>query len=278
MCGGSPRIESVKIHNTGLSPRVRGKRKRAALVDGLRGSIPACAGEAAGLRTPTALAGVYPRVCGGSGGTKSRSRPPRGLSPRVRGKHTPAPGAAPARRSIPACAGEASTWPVTAASVWVYPRVCGGSPWPMVAENTSVGLSPRVRGKPYGLRCRLWRRGSIPACAGEASAFLLDTSFLGVYPRVCGGSPHKRPSIGHPAGLSPRVRGKPSLGDNSALTPRSIPACAGEAPSRKPLMTARRVYPRVCGGSGRTQYHRWAAGGLSPRVRGKRMGGSGASD
>ena len=46
VCGGSPCWPPPLPTIRGLSPRVRGKRKRAALVDGLRGSIPACAGEA----------------------------------------------------------------------------------------------------------------------------------------------------------------------------------------------------------------------------------------
>ena len=73
-----------------------------------------------------------------------------------------------------------------------------------------------------------------------------------------------------PKGLSPRVRG-----NRQAVVPRelqvgSIPACAGEPTSSVACSSARRVYPRVCGG---TPPHRLLPAqrmGLSPRVRGNR--------
>ena len=70
-------------------------------------------------------------------------------------------------------------------------------------------------------------------------------------------------------GLSPRVRGKRGSDAAPPARPRSIPACAGEAPVQMRTAAARRVYPRVCGGSdtGATPHQRHT--GLSPRVRGK---------
>ena len=69
-------------------------------------------------------------------------------------------------------------------------------------------------------------------------------------------------------GLSPRVRGNPAAEDATRRTPRSIPACAGE-PSRMALRQhARRVYPRVCGGTSSPTSLIACSTGLSPRVRG----------
>ena len=69
-----------------------------------------------------------------------------------------------------------------------------------------------------------------------------------VYPRACGGteSGHIEKSVG--PGLSPRVRGNP---DAFALASRlgSIPARAGEPPSRIPRYQSGKVYPRACGGT-----------------------------
>ena len=69
-------------------------------------------------------------------------------------------------------------------------------------------------------------------------------------------------------GLSPRVRGNPAVGWNSADRVGSIPACAGEPRSGAFRGVQGRVYPRVCGGTIIRPKRRTPAGGLSPRVRG----------
>ena len=126
----------------------------------------------------------------------------------------------------------------------VYPRVCGGSPH---VQNLLNRVYPRVCGGTAN--CDPGQRqgcsGSIPACAGE---------------------PPQGRAAGQPfTGLSPRVRGnqrRPASQDSSW----SIPACAGEP-------------PRVCGDDGPSipacaGDHISVLGGLSPRVRGNRTGGT----
>ena len=71
------------------------------------GSIPACAGEAAGCNRTDGPGPVYPRVCGGSVLGSEQPVKQLGLSPRVRGKRIPVISCALSGRSIPACAGEA---------------------------------------------------------------------------------------------------------------------------------------------------------------------------
>ena len=110
----------------GLSPRVRGSPYETWLLQGHRGSIPACAGEpsqAACLRCPIR---VYPRVCGGAAAEW--------LDGRCK------------KRSIPACAGEPSKSVRWARSRTVYPRVCGGAQTGWHNDDRPYGLSPRVRG------------------------------------------------------------------------------------------------------------------------------------
>ena len=70
----------------GLSPRVRGKRKGVQHILEVRGSIPACAGEARCCGQARLTQQVYPRVCGGSPRGNADDHALRGLSPRVRGK------------------------------------------------------------------------------------------------------------------------------------------------------------------------------------------------
>ena len=48
VCGGSMEESVRRAGQAGLSPRVRGKRSRCRQPQPARGSIPACAGEAAG--------------------------------------------------------------------------------------------------------------------------------------------------------------------------------------------------------------------------------------
>ena len=86
VCGGSELHLCADENGDGLSPRVRGKRRSVVLGQKLRGSIPACAGEAVPVLGNDADATVYPRVCGGSQQLFGQFRPFRGLSPRVRGK------------------------------------------------------------------------------------------------------------------------------------------------------------------------------------------------
>ena len=106
VCGGTYPITRISLPITGLSPRVRGNRTRYKQRQSKYRSIPACAGEPAAPATPSACAGVYPRVCGGtrSPGTNVKSR--LGLSPRVRGNLPRRTATDWKGRSIPACAGE----------------------------------------------------------------------------------------------------------------------------------------------------------------------------
>ena len=114
--------------------------------------------------------------------------------------------------------------------------------------------------------------GSIPACAGEAANATITSLQAEVYPRVCGGSAFSSVSMMRRIGLSPRVRGKPLKRTCRIILGGSIPACAGEAARAASAKRAKTVYPRVCGGSNAQVSQPWPAEGLSPRVRGKRMG------
>ena len=209
-------------------------------------------------------------MCGGSGASTTLHHHAGGLSPRVRGKQSFSIVSRARPRSIPACAGEAAAPEETAYHAEVYPRVCGGSKPDGRRRRHSRGLSPRVRGKLFRNGVKGVNRGSIPACAGEATPAIRCWLIQRVYPRVCGGSPLSSRAKTAYRGLSPRVRGK--LLHKAEKTPqlRSIPACAGEAKRRAAALIWQRVYPRVCGGSQPGRGGRPAGAGLSPRVRGKR--------
>ena len=95
-----------------------------------------------------------------------------------------------------------------------------------------------------------------------------------VYPRVCGGTTAVVPYRPLDPGLSPRVRGNPKTTGSNKGGYGSIPACAGEPTRLARRHTTRRVYPRVCGGTGHSASVFFSASGLSPRVRGNRPVGA----
>ena len=254
----------------GLSPRVRGNLRHPAKPHVLPGSIPACAGEPEAAQEFLNCFRVYPRVCGGTCSRPRRTSFDQGLSPRVRGNPF-APGSCGRyERSIPACAGEPSLIPQMISEARVYPRVCGGTATILPSSARQNGLSPRVRGNPSGRFAPTAAQRSIPACAGEPEDDRQSGDDPEVYPRVCGGTHRKNQRKIKARGLSPRVRGNHPSSRHSFSSSRSIPACAGEPICRVRRRPRPGVYPRVCGGTGGDCPRRWAAMGLSPRVRGNR--------
>ena len=130
----------------------------------------------------------------------------------------------------------------------VYPRVCGGN---LEAGNRQVNF-----------------QRSIPACAGEPPAGVGRHRREKVYPRVCGGTRSRGSNRTVGRGLSPRVRGNLLTRDISAIRIGSIPACAGEPGASPGHLERGAVYPRVCGGTNKTNRATIPISGLSPRVRG----------
>ena len=228
VCGGT--WPSLKRGRTlpGLSPRVRGNRRRFLRRGEKRRSIPACAGEPRRRWSTCRRGRVYPRVCGGTVCRASRRASIWGLSPRVRGNPMIGREKCHWHRSIPACAGEPPERDSESTRIGVYPRVCGGTPGTDERNRPPWGLSPRVRGNRGGAPRRPGGAGSIPACAGEPVASPNRNAGDGVYPRVCGGTSGSRFIWRLTAGLSPRVRGNLEVDMTVSAPTRSIPACAGE--------------------------------------------------
>ena len=84
-CGGTMMTSYIESLCTGLSPRVRGNRRRLADGFRIRGSIPASAGEPQESGYKPQSLRVYPRECGGTFFHVLIRDPAEGLSPRVRG-------------------------------------------------------------------------------------------------------------------------------------------------------------------------------------------------
>ena len=105
-CGGTHTGVRLARRVPGLSPRVRGNRRRRDEPDDTVWSIPAGAGEPSPSLTLTATRRVYPRGCGGTCGRRGHGRNRKGLSPRVRGNRDIDVKNSFRTGSIPAGAGE----------------------------------------------------------------------------------------------------------------------------------------------------------------------------
>ena len=141
VCGGTCYAFANPCIIRGLSPRVRGNPQPPSQPLHHPGSIPACAGEPNTGPEPGKDGGVYPRVCGGTLAPADGIVGGVGLSPRVRGNRRLAQRPDIRARSIPACAGEPAAGDIILEVNKVYPRVCGGTPWPF--DNASCYLIRR---------------------------------------------------------------------------------------------------------------------------------------
>ena len=232
VCGEAAcRIRPLRC-SAGLSPRVRGSRRRGPASDPAAGSIPACAGKPASSIRTSCPPRVYPRVCGEAVSFFGSQAPYMGLSPRVRGSLAVRARSALGQGSIPACAGKPDQPSGDRSSGRVYPRVCGEARRDVREVDAVKGLSPRVRGsRPGGWRDQS-AAGSIPACAGKPDVVKDQQAAVTVYPRVCGEALVERLGDRLPVGLSPRVRGSRCAAAYALFLAGSIPACAGKPEER----------------------------------------------
>ena len=146
MCGEHMADRIAANPEQGLSPRVRGTHRGDDDDDGVRGIIPACAGNTIRRHAVARRRRDHPRVCGEhviGGQYRSAGE---GSSPRVRGTRHRWPIPFGRRGIIPACAGNT-------ACVWRgprrprdHPRVCGEHPEVDGLYLSHLGSSPRVRG------------------------------------------------------------------------------------------------------------------------------------
>ncbi len=154
----------------------------------------------------------------------------------------------------------------------VYPRACGGTQTGQKQPSASPGLSPRLRGNPPLVLIERPSGRSIPALAGEPPYEYISWAARTVYPRACGGTILGRRSRRLIEGLSPRLRGNHRQDSYIAPGWRSIPALAGEPRLRDMSLVGLGVYPRACGGTSVPSDSPLSRPGLSPRLRGNRVG------
>ncbi len=207
-------------------------------------------------------------MCGGTAKRNTSISKRNGLSPRVRGNLSFEPDCPYLHGTIPACAGEPTSYLALRSFSRDYPRVCGGTTPTSAPTFWPRGLSPRVRGNRWLWLLPAGTPRTIPACAGEPLELVKDDDRSTDYPRVCGGTLCRGQLVDGRHGLSPRVRGNRNQLAHIVLVARTIPACAGEPCPQCHRRRKRWDYPRVCGGTVVRCRQMASSRGLSPRVRG----------
>ena len=266
--GESRRRPAASRTRAGPSPRARGIRRDGAPGEGGVRSIPASAGNPAGVSSPAVPRWVHPRERGESRDLPSARELPAGPSPRARGIRSLRRFSVFGGGSIPASAGNPRGRLTTRRRGRVHPRERGESRRRAVLAWTAAGPSPRARGIRRQARARLPAAGSIPASAGNPGPSGPGSARPRVHPRERGESRTWGALRRSTSGPSPRARGIP--GALAALQPPdgSIPASAGN-----PRRVARRtrgtgVHPRERGESDAGRERGGRCGGPSPRARG----------
>ncbi len=191
-----------------------------------------------------------------------------GLSPHARGTYAWDEQVQQIQRFIPACAGNMVIDISTRLPCTVYPRMRGEHDRMIIRTRRQSGLSPHARGTS---RIRLtasvaWR--FIPACAGNISYSANCVSSFAVYPRMRGEHRSCLLPSSSSIGLSPHARGTSEVLNDPKVQRRFIPACAGNIPAGKDLLTKTAVYPRMRGEHGNIIPVARAKLGLSPHARG----------
>ena len=125
--GGAASIVVWLSSGVGLSPPTRGSHEVIERHDPSQGSIPAHAGEPAGLRVSPVSCSVYPRPRGGALDGLVNFRRIAGLSPPTRGSRSCMGLSCGSQGSIPAHAGEPLYEDPAIRLFRVYPRPRGGA-------------------------------------------------------------------------------------------------------------------------------------------------------
>ena len=192
-CGDHPRVCGEHMSNftywklhEGSSPRMRGTPPFRKEVIAMCGIIPAYAGNTGCMRPVFSIHKDHPRVCGEHMLRERRIVWQAGSSPRMRGTRHRRIGHGPVEGIIPAYAGNTFYKKCGCVRHWDHPRVCGEHNRIVGIIAVILGSSPRMRGTHAPRRIHRYRRGIIPAYAGNTSMPFATPPVPRDHPRVCG--------------------------------------------------------------------------------------------
>ena len=250
---------------------MRGKRIGMA-VDAIGNRIiPAHAGQTRCERCRRYGRADHPRACGANTSTEGNADSTYGSSPRMRGKQRAFIENTLKPRIIPAHAGQTDVARWSGNWRTDHPRACGANSRLLQAATTSLGSSPRMRGKQRLTSIEHFAERIIPAHAGQTAVPTVADGTRSDHPRACGANHDCVRPLFRPFGSSPRMRGKPAVAGAARRVVRIIPAHAGQTSGLTYPMPSVADHPRACGANFRVREVVDAYAGSSPRMRGKRL-------
>ena len=206
-CGEHVGLKLAAVPLSGSSPRMRGTRRRAELMRGGYGIIPAHAGNTCCLHAQSSTHRDHPRACGEHITRTFPAHYGRGSSPRMRGTRIMALSGTITGGIIPAHAGNTCLEAPSHFRQEDHPRACGEHGALHCPAPPRPGSSPRMRGTlPFADRdvdCL----GIIPAHAGNTSRLREFRRTRRDHPRACGEHFPIVACCGMAWGSSPRMRG-----------------------------------------------------------------------
>ena len=152
----------------------------------------------------------HPRACGANAMLKNGAYTGNGSSPRMRGKQRAFIENTLKPRIIPAHAGQTDVARWSGNWRTDHPRACGANSRLLQAATTSLGSSPRMRGKQRLTSIEHFAERIIPAHAGQTCGGRRGPACSADHPRACGANFRVREVVDAYAGSSPRMRGKPA--------------------------------------------------------------------
>ncbi len=145
-CGEHSDRTNWRSNRSGSSPRMRGTRHRDLLFCVSYRFIPAHAGNSCRFDFRPITPPVHPRACGEHCLHDLSAQAERGSSPRMQGTRSLPSLRRPARRFIPAHAGNTTTHTTVNNDGPVHPRACGEHVSAYLRRLAVSGSSPRMRG------------------------------------------------------------------------------------------------------------------------------------
>ena len=255
----------------GSSPHMRGTPSHVPVYAYLIGIIPAYAGNTYPWQQRTPVLRDHPRICGehvlGSDDHVSGT----GSSPHMRGTLKTGFSTIGSGGIIPAYAGNTAWIGIRAGSTVDHPRICGEHSAASCICSSSSGSSPHMRGTRSAGANSSWRRGIIPAYAGNTVSPPMGTRPRQDHPRICGEHVMCLCFLPPSVGSSPHMRG--TLNPHVQLRPQSgiIPAYAGNTSSQCNGMSLSWDHPRICGEHSNSMGAITTIAGSSPHMRGTHL-------
>ena len=193
-----------------------------------------------------------------------------GSSPRTRGTPTNRRSTRSPSRFIPAHAGNTNICSLWAVGISVHPRARGEHIRSAGVSPCYLGSSPRTRGTRREKYPPFARLRFIPAHAGNTWDLSAPATAATVHPRARGEHRRTRPRLCLNCGSSPRTRGTLRPSKSLEMSPRFIPAHAGNTIAGALARLALTVHPRARGEHIYPQVAERSLNGSSPRTRGTR--------